>query len=78
MKSTARPKSSLRPAPTRARAEKLCVIETISRARATPANWQDGDDVIILPAVSDEEARTTYPDGWKQPLPYMRIVPQPK
>lgn len=45
---------------------------------ATPANWQQGGDVIILPAVSDEAARTKYPDGWKQPLPYIRIVPQPK
>ncbi len=51
---------------------------TATRQVATPANWQDGDDVIILPAVSDEEARTKYPDGWQQPLPYLRIVPQPK
>jgi alkyl hydroperoxide reductase subunit AhpC len=43
---------------------------------ATPANWQDGDDVIILPAVSEEEAKAKYPDGWQQPLPYIRIVPQ--
>lgn len=45
---------------------------------ATPANWQDGDDVIILPAVSNEDARKKYPLGWQQPLPYIRIVPQPK
>lgn len=45
---------------------------------ATPANWQQGGDVIILPTVSEEAARAKYPDGWKQPLPYMRIVPQPK
>ena len=44
---------------------------------ATPANWQDGDDVIILPAVSDEDAREKYPDGWQQPLPYIRVIPQP-
>jgi len=44
---------------------------------ATPANWQQGDDVIILPSVSDEEAREKYPAGWQQPLPYIRIVPQP-
>ncbi|MEE8522401.1 MAG: peroxiredoxin [Thermoanaerobaculia bacterium] len=44
---------------------------------ATPANWQDGDDVIILPAVSDDAAREKYPNGWQQPLPYIRIVPQP-
>jgi len=45
---------------------------------ATPANWEQGDDVIVLPSVSDEAARAKYPDGWKQPLPYIRIVPQPK
>ncbi len=45
---------------------------------ATPANWQQGDDVIISPAVSDEQAREKYPDGWQQPLPYIRVVPQPK
>ncbi len=45
---------------------------------ATPANWQQGDDVIISPAVSDEAAREKYPDGWEQPLPYIRIVPQPE
>ena len=45
---------------------------------ATPADWQQGEDVIILPAVSDEAAREKYPDGWEQPLPYIRIVPQPK
>ena len=45
---------------------------------ATPANWQQGDDVIISPAVSDEQAREKYPDGWEQPLPYIRVVPQPK
>ena len=44
---------------------------------ATPANWEDGDDVIILPAVSDEAARAKYPQGWQQPLPYIRVVPQP-
>ena len=44
---------------------------------ATPANWEQGDDVIILPAVSEEEAREKYPEGWQQPLPYIRIVPQP-
>ena len=45
---------------------------------ATPANWKDGDDVIILPAVSDDEAQKTYPEGWKAPKPYLRIVPQPR
>jgi alkyl hydroperoxide reductase subunit AhpC len=51
---------------------------TASKKVATPANWKQGDDVIILPAVSDDEARKTYPDGWKSPLPYIRIVPQPR
>ena len=45
---------------------------------ATPVNWNDGEDVIIIPAVSDEEAREKYPDGWDAPKPYLRIVPQPK
>lgn len=45
---------------------------------ATPVNWKQGDDVIILPAVSDEVARQIYPGGWEAPLPYLRIVPQPK
>jgi thioredoxin-dependent peroxiredoxin len=45
---------------------------------ATPVNWKNGDDVIILPAVSNEEAKEKYPDGWKAPKPYLRIVKQPK
>ncbi|MBA3270523.1 MAG: peroxiredoxin [Acidobacteria bacterium] len=45
---------------------------------ATPANWKDGDDVIILAAVSEDEAKRTYPGGWRAPKPYLRIVPQPK
>ena len=45
---------------------------------ATPANWQQGGDVIIVPAVKDEEAKERFPDGWKAPKPYLRIVPQPK
>ncbi len=45
---------------------------------ATPVNWQQGQDVIIVPAVSDDEAKKTYPAGWKAPKPYLRIVPQPK
>ncbi len=44
---------------------------------ATPVNWKNGEDVIIIPAVSDEEAREKYPDGWESPKPYIRIVPQP-
>jgi len=45
---------------------------------ATPVNWQQGEDVIIVPAVSDEVAKERYPDGWKAPKPYLRIVPQPE
>ena len=45
---------------------------------ATPVNWKQGEDVIIVPAVSDEEAKEKYPGGWKSPLPYMRIVAQPQ
>ena len=45
---------------------------------ATPAQWQQGDDVIIAGSVSNEEAEKTYPDGWKSPRPYIRIVPQPQ
>jgi thioredoxin-dependent peroxiredoxin len=45
---------------------------------ATPVNWKQGDDVIIAGSVSDDEARKTYPQGWKAPKPYLRIVPQPK
>jgi alkyl hydroperoxide reductase subunit AhpC len=44
---------------------------------ATPVNWKRGEDVIIAGSVSDEEARTSYPDGWEAPRPYIRIVPQP-
>ncbi len=44
---------------------------------STPVNWQPGEDVVISGAVSDEEARGIYPDGWKSPKPYIRIVPQP-
>ena len=45
---------------------------------ATPVNWKQGDDVIILGSVSDDEAKQKYPSGWKSPKPYLRIVPQPK
>jgi thioredoxin-dependent peroxiredoxin len=45
---------------------------------ATPANWKQGEDVIIVPAVSDDEAKTKFPGGWKSPKPYIRIVPQPR
>ena len=45
---------------------------------ATPVNWKHGDDVIIAGSVSDDEAKKIYPQGWKSPKPYIRIVPQPK
>mgnify|MGYP002778311549 CR=1 FL=1 len=51
---------------------------TAAHKVATPANWNPGGDVIILPSVSDDEAKQKYPDGWKAPRPYLRIVPQPK
>ena len=44
---------------------------------ATPVNWKKGDDVIIVSSVTDAEAKEKYPDGWKAPKPYLRIVPQP-
>ena len=45
---------------------------------ATPVNWKHGEDVIIAGSVSDEDAKKTYPQGWKSPKPYIRIIPQPK
>ena len=45
---------------------------------ATPVNWKQGEDVIIVPAVSDEEARQRFPGGWNAVTSYMRVVPQPK
>jgi alkyl hydroperoxide reductase subunit AhpC len=45
---------------------------------ATPANWKPGEDVIIAGSVSDDEAKKIYPDGWKAPKPYLRIVPHPR
>ena len=50
---------------------------TANHKVTTPAQWQQGDKVIIAPAVSDEEAREKYPDGWESPVPYIRLVPQP-
>ena len=45
---------------------------------ATPVNWKQGDDVIIAGSVTDDDAKKIYPDGWKAPRPYLRIVPQPR
>ncbi|MBT6278182.1 MAG: peroxiredoxin [Chromatiales bacterium] len=50
---------------------------TAAHQVATPVNWKDGDDVIIVPAVSDEDAKKKYPDGWRAPKPYLRLVKQP-
>jgi thioredoxin-dependent peroxiredoxin len=61
--------------------EVLRVIDSVQLTAqhkvATPVNWKHGDDVIILPAVSDEEAKQKYPAGWRAPKPYLRFVPQP-
>ncbi|HVN68734.1 MAG TPA: peroxiredoxin [Candidatus Binatia bacterium] len=62
--------------------EVLRVIDSLQLSAkhrvATPANWKPGEDVIIAGAVSDDEARQIYPQGWKAPKPYLRIVPQPE
>jgi len=62
--------------------EVLRVIDSIQLTAkhkvATPANWKQGGDVIIVPAVSNEEAQQKYPGGWKTLKPYLRVVPQPK
>ena len=50
---------------------------TASEQVATPVNWNPGEDVVILPAISDEQAKEKYPDGWNAPLPYLRYVPDP-
>ena len=51
---------------------------TASHQVATPVNWKWGEDVIIVPAVSNEQAKERFPDGWDAPKPYLRIVPQPE
>ena len=51
---------------------------TANHKVSTPVNWKSGEDVIIAGSVSDEEAKKIYPDGWKAPRPYIRIVPQPR
>jgi len=50
---------------------------TASHSVATPANWKDGDDVVVLPSISDEEARRKFPKGFETQRPYLRITPQP-
>jgi len=51
---------------------------TANKKVATPVNWKQGEDVIIPPAIQEAEARERFPGGWKAPLPYMRVVPQPR
>ncbi len=51
---------------------------TANHQVATPANWKHGDEVIIVPAVSDDAAKEKYPDGWRTEKPYLRYVPEPK
>jgi alkyl hydroperoxide reductase subunit AhpC len=51
---------------------------TAAHRVATPVNWKQGEDVIIAGSVSNEEAKKIYPNGWKEPKPYIRIVPQPR
>ena len=51
---------------------------TATHRVSTPVNWKQGEDVIIAGSVSNDEAKETYPDGWKEPRPYIRIVPQPR
>ena len=51
---------------------------TAKHSVATPVNWQEGDEVIIVPAVSDEQAKEKFPDGWRAEKPYLRYVPQPQ
>jgi alkyl hydroperoxide reductase subunit AhpC len=51
---------------------------TATHKVATPVNWKQGEDVIIVPSVSDAEAKERFPQGWKAPTPYMRVVPQPR
>ena len=59
--------------------EVLRVIQLTAKHKvATPVNWKQGEDVIIAGSVSNDEAKETYPDGWQEPKPYIRIVPQPK
>ncbi|NNM27567.1 MAG: peroxiredoxin [Phycisphaerales bacterium] len=51
---------------------------TANHKVATPANWNQGEDVIIVPSVSNEEAAEKYPEGWESPKPYLRVVRQPR
>ena len=56
----------------------LRLLDALQTGELCPVNWKRGEDVIIAGSVSDEEARKIYPQGWKAPRPYLRIVPQPR
>ena len=62
---------------TRSSASSTAAAHRRSYKVATPANWKDGEDVIIVPAVSDEDAKEQFPKGWTTVKPYLRITPQP-
>jgi alkyl hydroperoxide reductase subunit AhpC len=51
---------------------------TATHKVATPVNWHPGEEVIIAGSVSNEQAKEAYPEGWKEPKPYIRLVPEPK
>jgi alkyl hydroperoxide reductase subunit AhpC len=51
---------------------------TAKHSVATPVNWKQGEDVIIVPSLSDEQAKAKFPSGWKTLKPYLRVVPQPR
>jgi alkyl hydroperoxide reductase subunit AhpC len=62
--------------------ELLRVIDSLQltsqHSVATPVNWKNGEDVIIVPALSDEDAKKKFPKGWKTLKPYLRVVPDPR
>ena len=58
--------------------KETCDWFTANFSVATPVNWKSGEDVIIVPSISDDEAKKKFPGGWKALKPYLRIVPQPK
>ncbi len=61
--------------------ELLRVIDSLQLSAgysvSTPVNWREGEDVIIMPSVSDEDAKEKFPKGWTAPKPYLRLTPQP-
>lgn len=67
-----------RTAATNATVRTVYLIGPDKLIKATPVNWKQGEDVIIVPAVSDDEARERFPQGWKTLKPYLRVAPQPR